>query len=202
LGLLALIGGLFSSFHYQGDMLQSVDRLWVRSSVVDIAWDGAVDIMRLCVRLPHTPFRPPASRQPECNKLNQYLSRLKFDPDTILTLQLPNVSDYHDPDVRGVADHILERVNEANRQIETYNRDRFEHSKTTFIEALFRDVALPVLAFAFGLGVARRLFDLYLALPTRLQEPINAVPVCMRRLFRRGRRKIWRIVWLVQRRSQ
>jgi hypothetical protein len=202
LGFLALIGGLFSSFHYQGDLLQSIDRLWVRSSVVDIAFDVTVDIMRLCTRIPHTPFRPPASRQPECDKLNQYLIGLKFDPDTILTLRLPNVADYHDPDVRKVADRVLERVNEANRQIETYNRDRSEQSKTTFIEALFRDLALPVLAFAFGLGGGRRVIDLYFALPSRLQEPIKTVLSCMRRLSRRSRRKIWRIVWLVQRHSR
>jgi hypothetical protein len=199
LGFLALVGGLFSSFHYQGDLLQSVDRLWVRSSVVDIAFDGTMDIMRVCTRIPHTPFHPPSSRQPECDKLSQYLSRLKFDPDTILTLQLPNVGDYHDIEVRKVADHVLERVNDANGQIETYKRDRFEHSKTTYIEALFRELALPVLAFAFGLGGGRRLIDLYLTLPTRLREAIKTAPAHMRRLFRRG---CWRIVWLVQHRSQ
>ena len=200
LGFLALIGGLFSSFHYQGGLLQSIDRLWVRSSVIDIAFDGTVDMMRLCTRIPHTPFRPPARRQSECDKLNQYLIGLKFDPDTISTLRLPNVADYNDPEVRKVADHVLEGVNEANRQIETYNRDQFEQSKTTFIEALFRDLALPVLAFAFGLGVGRRVIDFYLALPSRLLEPIKTAFSCMLRLSRRGRRKIWRIVWLVQRR--
>jgi hypothetical protein len=97
LGFLALIGGLFSSFHYRADLLQSIDRLWARSSIVDIAFDASVDIMRLCTRVPHTPFRPPATRTADCDKLDQYLIGLKFDPNVPAALRLPDVADYSDP---------------------------------------------------------------------------------------------------------
>lgn len=189
-GALALLGGLFSSYHYRGEMLQSMDQLWARSTVVDIAFDAGVSTMLLCERVPHTPFRPPASKKAECDKLDQYLKGLRFDPLIPTPLRLPNVTDYNDPDVRKIAEHVFERVNEANRQIGEYERGRLTHWKITTLEALFRDAALPVLAFAFGLGVARRTIDLYLTLPPWLQRPTKLLLRAMRRMSRRGRRRL------------
>lgn len=58
-GFLALVGALFASYRYRDDTMQSIDRLIVQSALVDIGFDTVMDTIKVCERLPHTPYRPP-----------------------------------------------------------------------------------------------------------------------------------------------
>jgi hypothetical protein len=70
----------------------------------------------------------------------------------------------------------------------------------TTIEFLFKDLALQLLAFAFGLGIGRRTIDLYLTLPERIKKPVQRLEdvinrgwIGARRFSRRSIRRI--IAW-------
>jgi hypothetical protein len=195
-GFLALIAGLFASYRYREDLLRTIDQLLIKSNVVDIAFDTSVDTMRLCTRIPHTPYRPAPSRKAECDKLDQYVASLKFDPRIPTALPLLNIVAFNDPVVRDLAEKTLARVKDTNREISEYNIDLDLTSRAEFWEALFRDLALPVLGVAFGLGVGRRIIDLYVSLPPRLKAPFQRLVAKLllgfnpaRHAYRRFRRR-------------
>jgi hypothetical protein len=78
-----------------------------------------------------------------------------------MALYPPNLTFYTDPIVQNLARGVAEAVTSANEAIKAYNDDVQHHSKLTFLESIFRELALPVLAWAFGLGIGRRTIDLY-----------------------------------------
>ena len=98
--------------------------------------------------------------------------------------------------VHGIAEKVLLRVKETNREIDRYVVDVESHGRTTAIESLFKGLSLQLLAFAFGLGIGRRTIDLYLALPEPLKKPVLWLEYYLyrrwigaRRFFRRSCRR-------------
>lgn len=118
-------------------------------------------MMSSCERIPHTPYAVPPIRIAECEKLGQYLKTLKVNDEYPTALYPPNLDLFTDPIVRRLAHHVADSVASANEAIKAYNEDVLRHAKLTFWESIFRELALPVLAWAFGLGIGRRMIDLY-----------------------------------------
>jgi hypothetical protein len=193
LGFLSLIVGLFAFYAVQAEKLQIIDRMLIKSSIVDIQFDTFLETAKLCERVSHSPFRPPATKKAECHKLNQYVDTLKFNPEFLPELTpLPelNLLEYSDPGISALAQRVRQRVIETRDLIDRYAADQKTHWKIELLEELFKQLALSVFAFAFGLGVARRSIDLVRDLPPRFRAPFNRLDRIVRRKIRRGRRRI------------
>jgi hypothetical protein len=190
LGFMAFVGAIFASYNARNQLLEAIDRLAIKSAVTDISFDTTVESFKICERVKHTPYKPPAIRKTECDRLNRYIGNLSFDPATPFPLRVPNWENYTDPETRKLAERTFSRVDGVNVQIEAFLRDLKTNSTAGALENLFREISLPILAFAFGLGVARRSIDLYLVLPPRLKMPVDKWLAFLRRLLRRGYRRL------------
>jgi hypothetical protein len=190
LGFVALVGGLFAWYHARGTMLESIDRLLIKSTIVDISFDTTVSTFKICDRVKHTPYKPRARNKEECDRLSRYVGSLAFEPIAPSPLRVPNAEGYSDPEVRKLAEQTFARVEEANKLIERFVRDRQTHWTTEAVEGLVREISLPILAFAFGLGAGRRTIDLYLVLPPRLKTPVDRWLKILRRFLRRSYRRL------------
>jgi hypothetical protein len=73
-------------------------------------------------------------------------------PPDVAYLTIPELKDY--------ASLIAAHVDTTNKVILAYNA-KADASGVDSYEGLFLVMAIPMLAFAFGLGVARRAIDLY-----------------------------------------
>jgi hypothetical protein len=190
LGFVALIGGLLAWAHSRGTHLESLDQLIIKSAIVDISFDTTVESFKICDRVRHTPYKPRAINKEECGRLNRYVGSLSFDPITVAPLRVPNAESYTDPEVRKLAEQTFARVEEVNGQIAAFVQNHQTYWKTEVLDGLVREISLPIFAFAFGLGVARRTIDLYLVLPPRVKAPVERCLKFARRLVRRSRRRI------------
>jgi hypothetical protein len=85
-----------------------------------------------------------------------------------------------------------------NRKLAQYVETSKAHGRMTAVEFLFKDLALQLLAFAFGLGIGRRTIDLYLTLPERIKKPVQRLEYLINRGWigarRFARRSIRRII--------
>jgi hypothetical protein len=197
LGFLSLIVGLFAFYNSRDEKQGSFDRMQIKSSIHDIQFDTIVETWKLCERVPHSPYRPPAAKKAECDKLIKYVDTLdaglKFNPQLLPDLlRLPelNLSDYSDPDVSALAQRVNQRVIETREQIDRYGTDLNTHWRMELLEEIFKKLALTVFAFAFGLGLARRGIDLVRDLPPRFRVPFHRLDRVLRRRLRRGRRRL------------
>jgi hypothetical protein len=142
--------------------------------------------------VPHSPYRPAAAKRAECDKLTKYVGTLKFNPELFLPklTRLPklNLADYSDPDVSTLAQRVQQRVIETREVIDRYGTNLKTHWRMELLQEIFKELALPVFAFAFGLGLARRTIDLVRDLPLRFR--IQRIDRIARRRLRRGRRCI------------
>jgi hypothetical protein len=161
IGFLAICAGLFAVYNYRGDSEKNNHRWTFKLDLSEASLDTHFDMMTRCERIPHTPYPVPPIRIAECEKLEQYLKTLKVNDDFPTELYPPNVALYTDPIVQNLARHVAESVASANEAIKAYNEDVRHHANLTFWESIFREIALPVLAWAFGLGIGRRTIDLY-----------------------------------------
>jgi hypothetical protein len=161
IGFLAICAGLFAVYNYKGDSAKNNHRLTFKIALTRASLDTQFDMMKYCERIPHTPYSVPPVRIAECKKLEQYLKTLKANDDFPTELYPTNVALYTDPIVQSLARNVAESVADANKSIKAYNDDVISHANLTFLESIFRELALPVLAWAFGLGLGRRTIDLY-----------------------------------------
>ncbi|MET4390412.1 hypothetical protein ABIB73_006194 [Bradyrhizobium sp. F1.4.3] len=207
LGFLTVIVGLFTFYNSHHEKLRIIDRMQIKSNIVDVQFDTTVEAWKLCLRVPHSPYRPTLIRLAECDKLNKYVGALKFNPDLFLPelTRLPelNLTDYSDPDVSTLAQRVQRRVIETNKLIDSYGTDLKSHWQMEALEEIFKELALPVFAFAFGLGLARRAIDLVRELPQRFRAPFQRIDRIVRRKLRRSRRctGVLRNRWLGGRRQ-
>jgi hypothetical protein len=190
LGFVALVGALFAAYSSRGALLENVDRLIVRSTILDISFDTTVSTLKICHRVKHTPYRPSVRNKEECDRLRRYVESLAFDPITPSALRIPDAEDYSDPKVRSLAHQTFARVDEANKLIEGFVRDRQTRRTTEALDGLVREISLPIVAFAFGLGAGRRTIDLYLVLPQQQKLSFDRWFMALKRLLRRTRRRI------------
>jgi hypothetical protein len=170
LGFLAIGAGLFSAYRYQQDMSKAVEHLNFHNLLGSMKFHIAVDQMKLCERAPHTPYRISAQKKKECDQLEQYVSKLSIDTTIPAELWPPILGFYTDADVRAMAERVASSIVQINASIKAYRDESYRGFQTQWLEALFRELMLPVLAFAFGLGGGRRMIDLYLDLPPRLKK--------------------------------
>jgi hypothetical protein len=73
---------------------------------------------------------------------------------------VPNIPSFTDPEVKTLADKIVSGIRATNEKISAYTTKE-EVSALNDKERLFLTFGIPLLAFAFGLGFARRSLDLY-----------------------------------------
>lgn len=197
LGFLSLIVGLFAFYNSRDEKLRILDRMVIKSNIVDVQFDTSVETMKLCERVPHSPYRPAATKRAECDKLSKYVDTLnaplRFNPELLPELmRLPdlNLADYSDPDVLALAQRVRQRVTETRELIDRYGTDLKTHWRMELLEEIFKELALPAFAFAFGLGLARRAIDLVRDLRPRFRTPFQRIDRIVRRRLRRGRRSI------------
>lgn len=160
-GFLAICAGLFAVYHYRSESTTNQHRWMFKLDVSEASLDAHFDMVQSCERVPHTPYRLSQIRIAECEKLEQYLKTLKVNDEFPTPLAPPNVASYTDPEVQRLAQSVAEKVASANEAIKAYNEDAAQHGRLTLLESIFRELALPVLAWAFGLGFGRRTIDLY-----------------------------------------
>lgn len=161
IGFLAICAGLFAVYHYKGDTAKNNQRLTYKLALTQATLDTQFDLTIRCERIPHTPYSVPPIRIAECKMLEQYLKTLQVNDDYPTERYPLSVDLYTDPVVQDLARKVAESVAKANKAIEAYNRDDRRHANLTLLESLFRELALPVLSWAFGLGLGRRTIDLY-----------------------------------------
>jgi hypothetical protein len=161
IGFLAICAGLFAVYHYNSESTKNQHHWAFKLDASEASLDAHIDMLTSCERIPHTPYRLLPIRIAECEKLAQYLKTLKINYEFPMPLVLPNVTSYTDPIVQRLAQNVAKSVANANVAIKAYNEDVAHHDKLTFLDGIFRELALPVLAWAFGLGFGRRTIDLY-----------------------------------------
>jgi hypothetical protein len=173
IGFLALCAGLFAVYNYKGDSAKNNHRWTFKLALTEATLDTQFDMITYCERIPHTPYSVPPIRTAECKKLEQYLKTLKVNEEFPIALQPPNLDLYTDSIVQRLARHAADSVASANEAIRAYNQDVQYHAKLTLLESLFRELALPVLAWAFGLGIGRRTIDLYRDMSDTSQQRLH-----------------------------
>jgi hypothetical protein len=93
-----------------------------------------------------------------------------FDTTFPAELWPPYLGDYTDASVRAMAQRVASSIIQINASIKAYRDSSDRSFEMQGLEALFRELMLPVLAFAFGLSGGRRMIDLYLDLPVRWKK--------------------------------
>lgn len=209
IGFLAICAGLFAVYHYRGDDAKTQHRWMFKLDVSEANLDTRIDMMASCERVPHSPYAVPAIRITECQMLTRYLSNLKVNDEFPIALYPPNVASYTDPIIKRLAMRVAESVASANEAIKAYNEDVQHQIKFEAWESIFRELALPVLAWAFGLGIGRRTIDLFLDLSDRSRQRLQkfsgysfAQPLANRGLvsISKGLKKLFRHLRRVKRR--
>jgi hypothetical protein len=161
IGFLAICAGLFAVYQYKSESTKYQHHWAFKLDASEASLDTRFDMLKSCERIPHTPYRLPPIRIAECEKFEQYLKTLGVNDEFPMPLVLPDVALYTDPIVQRLAQNVAKSVASANAAIKAYNEDVAHHDKLTLLEGIFRELALPVLAWAFGLGFGRRTIDLY-----------------------------------------
>lgn len=185
LGFVALVGAVISSYNARNVFRESIDRIAIGSAIADLSVQTRIASIRICDRVKHSPYKPPAARSVECERLNRYVDNLSFDPTAPIALRIPNWVSYADPVSQGLAKQTFARAEDINRQIEEFVRETYSNSTAGVLEVLFKEISISILAFAFGLGVARRIIDFYLLAPPRLRILVDRRLRFSRHLFRR-----------------
>ncbi|MGJ5044165.1 hypothetical protein [Bradyrhizobium sp. HKCCYLRH1062] len=173
IGFLAISAGLFAVYGYKSESTKNHHHLTFKLDATEASLDAHFDMLKICDRIPHTPYRLAPIRIAECEKLDQHLKTLKVNDDFPMPLVPPDVASYTDPVVQRLAQNVAKSVADANEVIKAYNEDVAHHGKLTFLEGIFRELALPVLAWAFGLGLGRRTIDLYRDLSETSQQRLR-----------------------------
>jgi len=172
-GFLAICAGLFAVYHDKSDSTKNHHRWMFKLDALEASLDARFDMLQSCERVPHTPYRLTQTRIAECEKLEQFLKTLKVNDEFPLPLASLDVASYTDPVVRRLAQNVAKSVASANEAIKAYNEDVAHQDKLTVLEGIFRELALPVLAWAFGLGFGRRTIDLYRDLSDASQQRLK-----------------------------
>ena len=160
--LIALGSGLFSVGHYDERIRASWNRLDVFDKMVDQGFDDMVELFKVCPDIRHTPFRPNKQKADECHLLLEYLRTQQFgSPGHWNVAPLPDPTPYTVPEVRDFAQRIAAHTFETNKVILAYNAKDNGLGGADPNEALFLSIAIPLAAFALGLGISRRAVDLY-----------------------------------------
>jgi hypothetical protein len=152
---------LFSVRHYEERWDASLDRLDVNSAVSDNGFDEIMGLYKVCPDTRHTPFQPTKKKRDECHRLLEYLRNQQYGgPGHWNTVPPPELSSFTVPELRDFAKEITAQVITINKAILAYN-SKTDASGVDSFEGLFLIMAIPMLAFAFGLGVGRRAIDLH-----------------------------------------
>jgi hypothetical protein len=174
-GFLAFGTGLFSAYLYQEDSRRDWSALTVRDVISDMQFDAVSAWDKVCDKIPHTPYQVPSARKIECAKLRTYVRQLKAEPQHLIRYPSHNIDSFSDSGVRALAEQVAAQVKEVNDENNAYSAELEIGFKVKFFESAFRELSLPVLAFAFGLGVARRTIDLYGDLPKHFQARLKGI---------------------------
>jgi hypothetical protein len=159
--LIALGSGLFSVRHLEERWNASLDRLHVYNAISDNGFDDVVRLYEVCPDIPHSPFQPTKKKRDECHQLLEYLRNHQYGgPGHWNTLPPPDVPSFTVPELRDFTKEITVHVVTINKAILAYNAKTGASGVDPY-EALFLIMAIPMLAFAFGLGISRRAIDLY-----------------------------------------
>jgi hypothetical protein len=164
--VIAFGSALFSVRHYEERLRTTFERLDIFSNTVDTMFDAQISLMKTCEDISHSPFRLTKVKRAECDKLSEYLRQMSKDPQARAPLILPVFSYFSVPEVRALANEVFAKARAINKKIADY-RAKAEVSGIDYREMLFFVLAIPVLAFAFGLGRSRRSIDLYLDWQTK-----------------------------------
>jgi hypothetical protein len=145
---------------HQEDRYQTaVERMLLTDQYVDTSWDDSMKLMSFCSPAAHSPFRITLQRQEECSRLGRMLNSHGLrDVTRLEVVPLPDTSEFTDADSRAIADVFRDHIQSFNRAVLEFNQkhfDTFDGSETAYLS-----IVIPILGFAFGLGIARRALDL------------------------------------------
>jgi len=132
------------------------DRVNLQSEIEDTGLDDIVAFNNVCDEVP-----PTGIKLSQCNRFRKLLQDLQ-NPDIyqIKVLSPPDVSVFTDPDLYKLAIRVAAHVEQENKKITAYEA-KDEMKGIDDKELHFLAIAIPMLGFAFGLGLARRALDLY-----------------------------------------
>ncbi|WP_271593310.1 hypothetical protein [Bradyrhizobium sp. CCBAU 65884] len=153
--VVAVISAAFSLVNDNRQWTDAIKRMQASEKRIGAGFDDVVEYSRICQ--PHLAMS--STRRAECDQLWAYLStRLTGVPGVPSLVALPHWPAFSNPAVSTFADKVVKRVTEANKAALAYSQILTIGPDPA--EATFRNWGAPLLAFAVGLGLARRFLDL------------------------------------------
>jgi hypothetical protein len=161
LTVIALGSGLFAVRHYEERWQAALTRLDVNESIVDSTFDDVVDLSKVCPGVPDTPTGPSQLKIDECARLTEYFDHQQYGSrGHWVPAAPPDVSSFTISTLHHYAARLADHVNASNRTIAAYDA-KMGLDFPDYFEGRFLMMAIPILAFALGIGVSRRAIDLY-----------------------------------------
>jgi hypothetical protein len=157
--LAALGSGLLSVDRYDAQWRELLSQMPITEAVNDFNFDELNEFDAVCPFWPlHTPFQMKRVKRAECQKVRAYLlSQQAPLPGSLALLGMPDWPTFTTPEVEQFAKRVQSHVWNINKATLTYVTKRGFGPNP--LEANYLAIALPMLAFALGLGIARRALD-------------------------------------------
>lgn len=157
--LLALGSGLLAVHRYEDQWREVTSRMPITEASLDFNFDAFNEFDQICPTWPrHTPFQLKREKREECRNIGAYLLTQQSPlPGSLALLGMPNWPTFKTPEVEEFAKKVRTHVWNINKATLSYVAKRPFGPNP--LEANYLAIALPILAFALGLGIARRALD-------------------------------------------
>jgi hypothetical protein len=156
--IIGLASSIFAINHIDKRWSSQFARLQITDGIADMMFDTGFQFAGYCSNTD----KSQGKHAEECQTFKAYMNELaKIDIFHPTHLPSQSASEYKDQDVHKIADEVEKQVEVINNEIGDLGFSEINGNETDVMEYRFLRNAISVLAFAFGMGLARRAFDLY-----------------------------------------